>query len=120
MKIALAYSRKFFPAAEEVKKACEAAGIQAAHAGTPPETADTPEGERDAVLRAFKNIDDADLLYVIAEDGYIGRAVALEIGYAYAKKKNIVTSETLGDLNVRTLVTDVVSKEGLISFLRKQ
>ena len=119
MKIALAYSRKFFPAAEEVKKACEAAGIQAVHAGTPPETADTPESEQNAVLRAFKNIDNADLLYVIAEDGYVGLAVTLEIGYAYAKKKNIVTSETLSDLNVRALVTQVVPAENLISFLKK-
>ena len=41
------------------------------------------------ILGCLKNIDDADVVYVVNPEGYVGKSVSVDIGYAYAKNKSI-------------------------------
>jgi len=44
---------------------------------------------RDArgIVGCLEKIDDADVVYVVNPEGYVGKSVCLDIGYAYAKKQ---------------------------------
>lgn len=41
------------------------------------------------ILGCLKKIDDADVVYIVNPEGYIGKSVSVDIGYAYAKNKSI-------------------------------
>jgi hypothetical protein len=73
------------------------------------------EGERQALLLAFKQIDESDLLYVYAKDGYIGKTVAIEMGYAFAKGKKIIASEQLSEFSAQALVSEIADEETLLN-----
>ncbi len=47
-------------------------------------------------------------LYVLAEGGYVGKSVCLEIGYAFSRRKRIVLSEPADELAVRALTSEIV------------
>lgn len=53
----------------------------------------------------FKAIDESEALYVICPKGYVGKLVSAEIGYATAKKKPIIFSETPEDLGIQALAS---------------
>jgi hypothetical protein len=65
------------------------------------------EQEKKALLKAFDLIGDSDYVYVVAEEGYVGKAVAMEMAYAYAKKVKIISSEEVKELSARALVSEV-------------
>lgn len=69
---------------------------------------DTLESEKKALLEAFRMIDASDFVYVYAKGGYIGKTVAMEIAYAHARGKVVVSSEEIGELSARALVARVV------------
>ncbi|MBW3013945.1 hypothetical protein KY335_01760 [Candidatus Woesearchaeota archaeon] len=79
---------------------------------------DTFESEKKALFAAFEKIDDADIVYIFADNGYIGKTVAIEIAYAYAKGKEVVSSEELEELSARTLISKVMSPEELIEYCK--
>ena len=56
-----------------------------------------PTDSEDANKKMFERIDASDIIYVVAKAGYIGLTVALEIGYAHAKKKEIIASEPFSE-----------------------
>jgi len=37
----------------------------------------------------LKKINDADVVYIVNPEGYVGKSVPVDIGYAYAKNKSI-------------------------------
>jgi hypothetical protein len=60
----------------------------------------------------------ADLIYVVAEGGYTGRSVCIEVGYAAALGKTIVLSERPSEPAVAALTTGVVPVERLSTMLQ--
>ncbi|MEK6893887.1 MAG: hypothetical protein AABX10_00315 [Nanoarchaeota archaeon] len=78
---------------------------------------DTLKTEKKALFDAFKGIDKANILYVYAKDGYVGKTVAMEISYAYARKKKIISSEEIKELSAKALINKVIKKEKLITYL---
>ncbi|MFH1649867.1 MAG: hypothetical protein ABIA93_04925 [Candidatus Woesearchaeota archaeon] len=117
--IFIAGSRKFFDEMEHLLGKLRAAGINANTAGKWDRTKeDTFEGEQNALKTAFRHIDESDVCYVYAKEGYIGKTVAMEIAYAHARGKEIVSSETLQELPARSLVTKVLEPEQLIEYCK--
>ncbi len=80
--------------------------------------ADLLDEARLMTLNHFARIDDSDVIYVIAPNGYVGKSVCMEVGYAYAKKKPIYCSEKLEDFAVMSLVDKILSEEKLIEILK--
>ena len=109
----VAGSRKFFEEIEEFVKQCRERNLNAV-------TADKEKGESDfgsekeALQRAFNIIDHSEAVYVFSKDGYVGKTVCIEIAYAYAKGKEVFSSELVGELSARSLVSDVVPPEKFI------
>jgi len=118
MKVFVAGSRKFTKEFEEAMKKFEDSGIPALHGNK------NIDSERDTLgtvksdnERMFKRIDDSDVVFVIAKDGYVGYSVAMELGYAYAKGKDIISSEEIKELSVRNLVSKMMNLEDFIKYL---
>jgi nucleoside 2-deoxyribosyltransferase len=63
-------------------------------------------------------IDRSDAIYVIDEDGYTGRSVCIEIGYARAKGKTVVLSEPPAENAVQALATEVISVDDITKRIR--
>ena len=78
-----------------------------------------PESESSALKRAFESIGKSDVVYVVAKGGYIGKTVAMEIAYAFAKGKEIISSEVIEEFSARALVSKVVPPEKLAIHLRR-
>jgi hypothetical protein len=71
------------------------------------------------ILGCLKKIDDSDIVYVINPEGYIGKSVSVDIGYAYAKNKPIYVMYPVDDPPVTDLIDDILSPEALINFLKE-
>ena len=70
------------------------------------------------ILGCLEKIDEADAVYVVNPDGYVGRSVCIDIGYAYAKGKPIYCMYPIGDPPIMSMVKGVLSDEELINFLK--
>ena len=70
------------------------------------------------ILGCLKKIDDADIVYVVDPQGYVGKSVSVDIGYAYAKNKSIYVMHSVDDPPIMKLVNDVLSPKALIGFLK--
>ena len=114
----IAGSRKFFDDIDKLVKRCKENGIVVSTAGKLLEHEDTSDSERNALFRAFERISKSDIVYIVANKGYIGKTVALEIAYAYAKGKEIISSEAIEDFSARALVSKVMTKEVLINYAK--
>jgi hypothetical protein len=68
-----------------------------------------PEGIRGCLNR----IDGSENVYVVNPDGYIGRSVALDIGYAYAKRKTIYSMVPISDPPIDFMIEKVVGIDEL-------
>ena len=75
------------------------------------------EEARAALLNYLKDIDAADVLYVFNRDGYLGRSMLVDIGYAYAKAKPVYCLEPVEDEFLSHMITANVSVEDLPSLL---
>jgi nucleoside 2-deoxyribosyltransferase len=71
------------------------------------------------ILGCLKKVDDADVVYVVNPQGYIGKSVSVDIGYAYAKKKSIYAMHAIDDPPIMNLINDVLSPKALIDFLKE-
>jgi len=78
----------------------EAAGIECL---TPTPVSDPREG----VLGCFDRIDRADLVLLIDPGGYVGRSVAADLGYAFARGTPILAIETPEDPALAVLVAGI-------------
>lgn len=61
------------------------------------------------ILLHLERMDQADLILVYNEDGYVGNSVAMEIGYAYARRKPLYALAPIRDPFMMGLVTAVAS-----------
>ena len=71
------------------------------------------------ILGCLKKVDGVDVVYVVNPQGYIGKSVSVDIGYAYAKKKSIYVMHAVDDPPIMNLISDVLSPKALIDFLKK-
>lgn len=69
--------------------------------------------EEEALNLSFKMIQSADLVYVYADNGYVGKTVSLEMGYAHALGKRIVSSEIIQDESIQSIVNAIRKPEDL-------
>jgi hypothetical protein len=70
------------------------------------------------LLGCLEKIDKADVVYVVNPEGYIGRSVSVDIGYAFARNKPIYVMHPISDQPVMSLIKDVLSFEELINFIK--
>jgi hypothetical protein len=70
------------------------------------------------ILGCLRKIDDSDVVYVVDPNGYVGKSVSVDIGYAYAKKKQIYTTCPINDLQVANLISRVMTPDELIDLLK--
>jgi hypothetical protein len=68
----------------------------------------------------LEKIDEADVVYVINPEGYVGKSVCLDIGYAYAKNKQIFMMHSVDDPPLVKLTDGTLSFEETVSLLRKK
>jgi len=62
----------------------------------------------------LEKIDQADVVYIVNPDGYVGKSVSVNIGYAYARNKPIYAMHPINDPPVMSLVNGILSfKEGV-------
>jgi len=74
--------------------------------------------EGQGILECFSRIDGADIVYIVNPEGYVGRSVSADMGYAYAKKKPIYASHPIKDVVLMDLIKRILSPEELIKLLR--
>lgn len=70
------------------------------------------------ILGCLEKIDEADVVYVVNPDGYVGRSVCIDIGYAYAKGKPIYCMYPIDDPPIMSMVKGTLSFEELTSLLK--
>jgi ABC-type uncharacterized transport system substrate-binding protein len=70
------------------------------------------------ILGCLEKIGQADVVYVVNPDGYVGKSVSVDIGYAYARNKPIYVMHPIEDPPVMSLVRGILSFEELISLLK--
>ncbi|MEM7821717.1 MAG: hypothetical protein QXX38_02815 [Candidatus Aenigmatarchaeota archaeon] len=69
-------------------------------------------------LDFLSKIDKQQILYIVCPNGYIGKAVAFEIGYAKARGKHVISMCPIEDLPIRALVDDIKSTKELIEYCK--
>jgi len=121
-KIFIASSRKFYDQAKTIKNRFDELGVVGFYPyfefdGESVEK--NEEFKRKLTLKHFPEIDQADVLYILAENGYAGISVAIEASYAYAKGKEIISSEPLQELALRAIVGQVKKPEEFICYILK-
>ncbi len=81
---------------------------------------DSTETESDKISQMFGRIDKSDIVFLVANSGYIGRTVLMEIAYAYAKGKEIISSCKPGDVQIQEMVSKILTKEGLVEYCKSK
>jgi len=71
------------------------------------------------ILGCLKKIDEADVVYVVNPEGYVGKSVCVDIGYAFARDKPIYVMHPVDDPSLMNLINDVLSFEELITLLKQ-
>lgn len=72
-------------------------------------------GDPDGIRGCLSRIDRSDNVYVINPEGYVGKSVALDIGYAYAKGKPIYSMEPIADPPIGFMVEKIVGLDRIAS-----
>jgi nucleoside 2-deoxyribosyltransferase len=78
----------------------------------------TPDEAKDAILQHLQRMDRADLIFMFNKNAYAGNSVIMEIGYAYAQRKPVYVLAPMPDPFLMSLVTAVVSLEGLLQLVQ--
>ena len=78
----------------------------------------TGDEARAAILAHLDRIDRAERIFVYDKDGYVGRSVAMDIGYAYARSKPLYALTRIPDPFLQPLVTAVMSVEDFLARVR--
>jgi hypothetical protein len=119
--IFIAGSRKFHKDIQNLIRILSVNGIKAAVAegkNLTKEKNDTLGEEKEALLDAFSKIDNFDVCYVYSKEGYIGKTVAMEIAYAYSRKKDIFALSNIEELSAQALISKVMSPDKLINYCK--
>jgi len=67
----------------------------------------------------LSRIDKSDVVYIIS-DGYIGRTVAMEAGYAIARKKTLFSSNDIKEAGLNFFISSVLKPEELVKMLKEE
>ena len=70
------------------------------------------------ILGCLEKVDQADIVYVVDPDGYVGKSVSVDLGYAYAKNKPIYVMHSVSDPPIMNMINGVLSFKELIDFLK--
>jgi nucleoside 2-deoxyribosyltransferase len=70
------------------------------------------------ILGCLKKVDDADIVYVVNPQGYVGKSVSFDLGYAYAKNKPIFVMNPVDDPPITNLTNGVLSPKALVDLLK--
>ena len=84
-----------------------------------PRKSRTREEEETGTKEHIENVKQADIIYVVDKDGYVGRSTSVEIGVAYGLGKKIYAMNRIEDSAVDILVDEVLSPEELISRIKQ-
>jgi hypothetical protein len=71
------------------------------------------EDEINITHEFLRKIEKSDAIYVIDQEGYTGRSVCIEIGYASALGKKVLLSEPPAENAVHALTSDVVAVDDI-------
>jgi nucleoside 2-deoxyribosyltransferase len=119
--ITICSSSKFYATAKKIADILDSQGIEVF---TPrfeyseELVAVSPE-EKISLTREFlAKIKRSDAIYVIAENGYTGRSVCIEMGYATGLGKTVILSEQPSETAVVALASAIVSVDELPFFLK--
>jgi hypothetical protein len=66
----------------------------------------------------LEKIDRADIVYIVNPDGYVGKSVSIDIGYAYARNRPIYAMCPVDDPPIMNLIKGVLSFEEFVNFLK--
>lgn len=80
--------------------------------------ANTPDKKKRLAMEHYTVIDEADVVYLITPEGYMGTSCKLELGYAVARQKPIYFSEPTKDPALDCYVSGFVSTNSLTDFLK--
>lgn len=123
MAIFVATSKRFYPEAERLCHDIEAHGHRTYH---PFFERDQATIEADPAVKVavtkehFPEIADSDTLYALTPQGYVGASVLIEMTYAYALGKQVVTSEQVSEYAARALVSAVVAPAPFVASLTRE
>ncbi|MFB9217137.1 nucleotide pyrophosphohydrolase [Vibrio sinaloensis] len=59
----------------------------------------------------------ADVIYILNFGGYVGKSVAMDIGYALGKEKTVYALEAIDDPDITHLIDGTLNPQQLISML---
>jgi hypothetical protein len=76
------------------------------------------KADASGIVGCLEKIEKADVVYIINPDGYIGKSVSVDIGYAFAKDKEIYAMYPIDDPPVMNLVKGVLSFQSLVNLLK--
>jgi hypothetical protein len=71
------------------------------------------------ILGCLEKVDDADIVYVVNPQGYVGKSVSVDMGYAYAKNKSIYVMNRVDDPPIMNLTNGVLSPKALMELLKE-
>jgi hypothetical protein len=71
------------------------------------------------ITACLDKIDNADIVYVVDPDGYVGKSVCVDIGYAYAKSKKILAMCPVDDPLLAKMMSGVLPPAELVRLGRK-
>lgn len=114
-------SSKFYDMAQALAKEMAGAGITVY---TPrfdfnEEVVEVAKDDKIRLTHEFlRKIDRSDAIYVIDQEGYTGRSVCIEIGYASALGKAVLVSEPPEENAVQALTTEVIPVSDIASRIR--
>jgi len=69
------------------------------------------------ILGCLEKIDKAEVVYVVNPDGYVGKSVSVDLGYAYARNKAVYVMHPVNDPPIMDLVNGGLSLRSSLIFL---
>jgi len=76
--------------------------------------------EGEGAFSHLENIRKSDLVYIFNKNSYLGPAVTVEIGYALALKKIILSYAKIKDITVTNFIKKVLPPSKLSVYLKEQ
>ena len=74
--------------------------------------------EGEGAYEHLENIRKSDIVYIFNKGSYLGPAVTVEIGFALALKKTIISKSTIKDITVTNFVSAVVPESKIMDYLK--
>jgi nucleoside 2-deoxyribosyltransferase len=71
------------------------------------------------ILGCLEKIDNADVVYIVNPNGYIGKSVCIDVGYAYARKKPIYIMHHIEDPPIMNIVNGILSIEEFMVLIKR-